>query len=87
MQQVLREVSTLSEIERWMCIVFTSLDNKGKDTEEVATAKPQFPCEGENKDHLLGRVQNRVWINKNGVLQSRYLTNATMRHLKRTGHS
>lgn len=29
-----------------MCIVFTSLVDKGKDIEGVATTKSQFPCKG-----------------------------------------
>lgn len=32
--------------KKWMCIVFTSLDDKGKDIEGVATTKSQFPCKG-----------------------------------------
>lgn len=45
MQQFLKEGSILFE-KKWMCIVFTSLDDKGKDIEGVATTKSQFPCKG-----------------------------------------
>ena len=40
-------------------MVFTSLDNKWKDTAGVATAKPQCPCERKNKDDFPERGQKR----------------------------
>lgn len=39
---------------------FTSLDDKGKDTEGVATAKPKFPCEGKKKSFTRKSSEKRV---------------------------